>query len=97
MPRIAIQPFLFFLFLFSPWFVRAQPTRAVTEPQGLFWQAREHFQAGRWSLAYPMFLELRRGLSESDRAARQTMADEIDFYTTAAALRQNEPLSLIHI
>lgn len=93
MPRNACQPFPILMFLLLPWFSQAQPTRAVTEPHGLFWQAREHFQAGRWSLAYPMFLELRRGLSESDRAARQTMADEIDFYTTAAALRQNEPFA----
>jgi TolA-binding protein len=91
MPRIAIRILL--VLLLPSWVAQAQSTRVLTDPQRTFWQAREHFQAGRWSLAYPMFLELRRGLSESDRAGLQMMADEVDFYTTACALRQNEPFA----
>jgi len=77
-----------------PLVLPAQATRSGNDdPHAQFWQARAYFQAGRWSLAYPIFLELRRGLKESDRARQTMMSDEIDFYTTATALRQNEPFA----
>jgi TolA-binding protein len=92
MPRNALLTVLSTVLLIAslPSRPLAQQTRASTDPRLDFWQAREHFQAGRWSLAYPMFAALRRALTEADRAASQLMADEVDFYATASALRQNE-------
>lgn len=71
----------------------AQQTMALNDPKQAFWQAREHFQQERYSLAYPMFRSLQRNLSDADRAAARLTADEIDFYTTACALQRQEPFA----
>ena len=69
----------------------AQETRVYTDPMQAYLKAREHFQEERYSLAYPMFRDLQQSLRETDRVNRQLSSDEIDFYTTACALRRNEP------
>ena len=71
----------------------AQQTMALNDPKQAFWQAREHFQQERYSLAYPMFRSLQRSLTDADRAAARLNADEIDFYTTACALQRQEPFA----
>ena len=71
----------------------AQQTMALNDPKQTFWQAREHFQQERYSLAYPMFRSLQRSLTDADRAAARLTADEIDFYTTACALQRQEPFA----
>ena len=77
--------------LFSGFIGMAQETRVINDPEGRFFEAREHFQQGRHSLAYPIFRDLRRNLREADRVARPSVADEIDFYTIACALKNDEP------
>lgn len=71
----------------------AQQTMALNDPKQAFWQAREHFQQERYSLAYPMFRSLQRALTDADRSAARLTADEIDFYTTACALQRQEPFA----
>ena len=71
----------------------AQQTMALNDPKQTFWQAREHFQQERYSLAYPLFRSLQRSLTDADRAAASLTAAEIDFYTTACALQRQEPFA----
>ena len=85
-------PFILAL-LFLTGKVSAQQTMALNDPQQVFWQAREHFQQERYSLAYPLFRSLQRALTDADRAAARVKADEIDFYTTACALQRQEPFA----
>lgn len=70
---------------------QAQQTAIYTDPMRTFHDAKEYFQQERYSLAYPLFLELQRSLRETDRVFRQISSDEISFYATVCALRQNEP------
>ena len=68
----------------------AQPTRFYTDPQALFQEAKEFFQKDQFSLAYPLFKELRRNTRETDRISAPVTAQEIDYYTIVCALKQNE-------
>lgn len=52
--------------------------------------AKEYYQKGQYNLAYPIFKELQQTLKEQDRINKATTTQEIDYYTTALALKQNE-------
>lgn len=68
----------------------SQQTYNYKDPQEQFFLAKEYFQKEQYNLAYPILKELQQSLRESDRVNQATMAQEIDYYTIAAALKQNE-------
>ena len=68
----------------------SQQTYYYTDPAEKFNQAKEFFQKGEYSLAYPLFRELQQSLTESDRINRPVVAQEITYYSIASALMQNE-------
>jgi len=72
---------------------QAQQTRYFTDPEEKFKEARDYFQKEQYSLAYPLFIELKRGLNESARINNAIMAQEVDYYTTVCGLKQNEGLA----
>lgn len=68
----------------------AQQTRFISDPQGTFKQAKEFFQREQYSLAYPILKDLQLQLREHDRTDQAITAQEIKYYTTVCALKQNE-------
>ena len=71
-------------------FIQAQQTRIYADPQEKFKEAREYFQKEQYSLAYPLFKELQQSLHETTRVNDALMTQEINYYTTVCALKQNE-------
>ncbi|MEO6069390.1 MAG: tetratricopeptide repeat protein [Chitinophagaceae bacterium] len=52
--------------------------------------AKEYFQKEQYNLAYPLLKELQQSLKETDRINNTLQAQEIDYYTTVAALKHSE-------
>jgi TolA-binding protein len=70
----------------------AQDTRVYTDTDRQYWQAREYFQQEQYSLAFPIFRNLRENLRETDVSNRRLVTEEIQYYTTACGLMQlDEP------
>lgn len=61
-------------------------------PGDKFHLAKEYFLKGQYNLAYPLLKELKQSVKETDRVNNNLVTQEIDYYTTAAALKQNEDL-----
>lgn len=76
--------------LFLSFLSQAQQTRNYRDEQEAFHFAKEYFQKGQYNLAYPILKELKQSLKETHRINNQVMAQEVDYYTTVAALKQNE-------
>ena len=55
-----------------------------------FKEAKEYFQKEEYSLAYPIFKELQQSVHETDKINNVTTVQEINYYTIACALKQNE-------
>lgn len=70
--------------------VFSQSTRFYSDPQASFKEAKEYFQKEQYSLAYPIFKELQQDLRETDRINRTITTQEVDYYATVCALKQNE-------
>ncbi|MBL7747927.1 MAG: tetratricopeptide repeat protein [Chitinophagaceae bacterium] len=68
----------------------AQQTRYYTDPETTFKEAKEYFQKEQYSLAYPLFKELKQSVRETDKANLPVTVQEISYYTTVCALKQNE-------
>jgi TolA-binding protein len=68
----------------------AQQTRYFTDPAAKLKEAKEYFQSGYYSLAYPIFKDLNLYLRETDRSNQALNSQEIKYYTTVCALKQNE-------
>jgi tetratricopeptide (TPR) repeat protein len=68
----------------------AQQTSIYTDPEEKFKEAKEYFQKEQYSLAYPLLKELQESLRETDQINHATMVQEINYYTIACALKQNE-------
>lgn len=68
----------------------AQQTRFINDPQGTFKQAKEFFQREQYSLAYPLLKDLQLQLRDQDRTDKAITSQEIKYYTTVCALKQNE-------
>ena len=69
---------------------QAQQTSYLNDPYGTFNQAREYFQKDQYSLAYPLLKDLEHSLRESDRSNHALNYQEIRYYSTVCALKQNE-------
>ena len=70
--------------------VNSQSTRYYTDPQWTFKEAKDYFQKEQYSLAYPLFKELQLAVRETDRINSPINVQEINYYTTVCALKQNE-------
>ncbi len=68
----------------------SQQTRYYSDPQEKFKEAKEYFQKEKYSLAYPLLKELQRSVRETDRVNNPVVTQEISYYTTVCALKQNE-------
>jgi len=68
----------------------AQQTRLYSDPEEKFKEAKEYFQKEEYSLAYPLLKELQQSVRETDKINNVTTVQEIDYYTIACALKQNE-------
>ena len=55
-----------------------------------FKEAKEYFQKEQFSLAYPLLKELQQSLHETDKANKGVTVEEINYYTTVCALKQND-------
>ena len=81
LPAIAI---LFSLSVFS------QQTRFYSDTDEKFKEAKEYFQKEKYSLAYPIFRELRQAIHETDKANTAVTVQEINYYTIVCGLKQGE-------
>jgi tetratricopeptide (TPR) repeat protein len=72
----------------------AQQTRFIADPMATLHQAQEYFQKENYSLAYPLFKDLNLYLRETDRSNQALSYQEIKYYTTVCALKQNEVTSV---
>lgn len=70
--------------------VFSQQTRYYTDPETMFREAKEYFQKDQYSLAYPLFKELKQSVRETDKANIPVTVQEINYYTTVCALKQND-------
>jgi len=68
----------------------AQQTRFIADPQTTLKEAKEYYQTGAYSLAYPLFKDLNLYLREADRSDKALSYQEIKYYTIVCALKQNE-------
>lgn len=71
----------------------AQQSRIYTHPQNGFNEAKEYFQNEQYSLAYPLFKELKNEMRSTDRSNDNITYDDVHFYTIACGLQQNETFS----
>ncbi len=70
--------------------VFAQQTRFYSDPESTFKEAKEYFQKEQYSLAYPLFRELKQDIRETDKVNNTIIVQEINYYTIVCALKQNE-------
>ena len=68
----------------------SQETFYYKDPQSTFLDAKEYYKKGEYSLAYPLFKELRQSIRETDKVNNPVMVQEIDYYTIASGLQQNQ-------
>lgn len=85
MKKFSLLPLLFFAL-----FLRAQQPYNSKNPHTRFYQAKEYFAKEQYNLAYPILKELKATLHETDRINYPIEAEEIEYYTIVAALKQNE-------
>lgn len=71
-------------------FVYSQQTAYYSDPALKFKEAKEYFQKEQYSLAYPLLKELKQDVRETDIANRAVTVQEIAYYTTVCALKQDE-------
>ncbi len=75
---------------FSVVAAHSQSTKIYNDPLVTFKEAKEYFQKEQYSLAYPLFKELQQGVRETDRINTSITVQEISYYYTTCALKQNE-------
>lgn len=80
-------PVLAILFSVS---VSSQQTRFYSDPEEKFKEAKEYYQKEQYSLAYPLFRELRQSVRETDKANTAISVQEINYYTIVCGLKQGE-------
>jgi len=80
--------FFFVILLHSSSF--AQQTKYFDDPQAGFKQAKEFFQESYYSLAYPIFKELKYTLRETDRSNNSVEFEDVKYYYLVCALEQND-------
>lgn len=81
---------LLFAAILTGLLVYGQQTAVNNDPQEKFKLAKDLFQREQYSLAYPLLKELESGLTESVRVNDAIMSQEVKYYFTVCALKQNE-------
>lgn len=79
----------FFVILFSSSSF-AQQTRYYDDPQAGFRQGVEFFEHAYYSLAFPIFRELKYSLREADKSNNSVEYQDIKYYYLVCALEQND-------
>lgn len=79
---------LFVLFLRVSSF--AQQTHYFDDPQAYFRQGKEFFDHEYYSLAYPIFRDLRYSLRETDRSNNSVEYQDVKYYYLVCSLEQND-------
>lgn len=70
--------------------VFSQQTAFYSDPDAKFKEAKEYFQKEQYSLAYPLLKELQQSIRETDKVNHSVTVQEISYYSTACALKQDE-------
>ncbi|HKC34743.1 MAG TPA: tetratricopeptide repeat protein, partial [Chitinophagaceae bacterium] len=81
---------LFVISLFLSVSVFSQQTAYFSDPETTFKEAKEYFLKEQYSLAYPLFRDLQHDVRETNKANTAITVQEINYYTTVCALKQNE-------
>ena len=68
----------------------AQQTHYFDDPQAYFRQGKEFFEHEYYSLAYPIFRDLKYSLRETDRSNNSVEYDDVKYYYLVCALEQND-------
>ncbi len=84
------NPSFIFLAILTCSITFAQQTRYYNDPEEKFKEAKEYFQKEQYSLAYPLLKELKQSVRETDKVNKSVTVQEIDYYATVCALKQNE-------
>jgi TolA-binding protein len=80
--------FLFVIVLRASSF--AQQTHYYDDPQAYFRQGKEFFEHDYYSLAYPIFRDLKYSLRETDRSNNSVEYQDVKYYYLVCALEQND-------
>jgi tetratricopeptide (TPR) repeat protein len=88
--HIAIS-LLVILFAFSG---VAQQTRYYDDPQAGFRQGKEFFEHEFYSLAYPIFRDLKYSLRETDKSNNSVEYQDVKYYYLVCALEQNDKIAV---
>lgn len=83
-------PVLILLMIVVSHFSSAQQSRFISDPNASFNQAKEFFQKEQYSLAYPILKDLEQRRRETDRSNDALNYQDIRYYATVCALKQNE-------
>ena len=83
-------PVLILMMIGLSLFSSAQQSRFINDPQESFNQAKEFFQKEQYSLAYPILKDLEQKRRETDRSNDALNYQDIRYYATVCALKQNE-------
>ncbi|HUB62329.1 MAG TPA: tetratricopeptide repeat protein, partial [Puia sp.] len=73
----------------------AQQTHYYDDPQAYFRQGKEFFEHGFYSLAYPIFRDLRYSLRETDRSDNSVEYEDVKYYYLVCALEQNDQAAVV--
>ncbi|HEY4206387.1 MAG TPA: tetratricopeptide repeat protein [Puia sp.] len=84
------KPVLFFSIILLSSSSFAQQTKYLDDPQASYKQAKDFFQNEYYSLAYPIFRELKYSLRETDRSNHSVECQDIRYYYLVCALEQND-------
>ncbi len=84
------KTYLLGAFSFFSAFLFAQQNIAYQWPDQRYELAKEYFQKGQFNLAYPLLKELQQTITETDRVNDAVKVQELEYYATVAALKQNE-------
>jgi TolA-binding protein len=80
------------LFIFISNSLIAQQTFYTSDPQANFKQAKEYFQKGYYTLAYPILKQLASQLRETDESNNTLYRQDIRYYTIVCGLKLNQPI-----
>jgi TolA-binding protein len=83
-------PVLILMMIGLSHFSSAQQSRFINDPQASFNQAKEFFQKEQYSLAYPILKDLEQRRRETDRSNDALNYQDVRYYATVCALKQNE-------
>lgn len=72
----------------------AQQTRYYDDPQAEFRQGKEFFEHEFYSLAYPIFRDLKYSLRETDKSNNSVEYQDVKYYYLVCALEQNDKIAV---